>query len=76
MNFTSVSYRKLIVRVQDSPATRPALRHRCRKIERELGWVPEESFEPGIRKTVIWCSGNLEWCRRVQDGNYQRKEKL
>ena len=41
------------------------------KIERELGWVPEETFETGLRKTVQWYLDNLEWCQRVQDGSYQ-----
>jgi dTDP-glucose 4,6-dehydratase len=43
------------------------------KIERELGWRPEETFDSGIRKTVQWYLDNLEWCRRVQDGSYQRE---
>ena len=43
------------------------------KIERELGWTPQETFESGIRKTVRWYLDNLEWCRRVQDGSYQRE---
>jgi dTDP-glucose 4,6-dehydratase len=41
------------------------------KIERDLGWVPEETFETGLRKTVQWYLDNLDWCRRVQDGSYQ-----
>ncbi|MFI9654539.1 dTDP-glucose 4,6-dehydratase [Guyparkeria sp. GHLCS8-2] len=43
------------------------------KIERDLGWNPEETFETGLRKTVTWYLDNLEWCRRVQDGSYQRE---
>ncbi|MCL7743674.1 dTDP-glucose 4,6-dehydratase [Guyparkeria hydrothermalis] len=43
------------------------------KIERELGWRPDETFETGIRKTVAWYLDNLDWCRRVQDGSYQRE---
>ena len=43
------------------------------KIERELGWTPEETFETGLRKTVAWYLDNLDWCRRVQDGSYQRE---
>ncbi|MCH9695883.1 MAG: dTDP-glucose 4,6-dehydratase [Gammaproteobacteria bacterium] len=43
------------------------------KIERELGWTPEESFETGLRKTVEWYLDNSEWCRHVQDGTYQRE---
>ncbi len=40
------------------------------KIERELGWVPDESFETGIRKTVEWYLSNQEWWQRVLDGSY------
>ena len=40
------------------------------KIEKELGWIPEESFETGLRKTVQWYLANQEWCRHVQDGSY------
>ena len=41
------------------------------KIDNELGWTPEETFESGLRKTVQWYLDNLDWCRRVQDGSYQ-----
>jgi dTDP-glucose 4,6-dehydratase len=45
--------------VREGPARpRPPLRHRCRKIERELGWKPAETFETGIRKTVQWYLDN------------------
>ena len=43
------------------------------KIERELHWVPQETFETGMEKTVRWYLDNLDWCRRVQDGTYQRE---
>jgi len=43
------------------------------KIERELGWVPEETFASGLRKTVVWYLANQAWCQRVQDGSYQRE---
>ena len=42
-----------------------------KKIEQELGWVPDENFESGIRKTVSWYLKNNEWCQHVQDGSYQ-----
>jgi dTDP-glucose 4,6-dehydratase len=45
------------------------------KIRRELGWVPEESFESGLRKTVRWYAEHAEWCERVLDGRY-RGERL
>lgn len=42
------------------------------KIQRDLGWRPEHTFESGLRKAVQWYLGNTEWCRRVQDGRYRR----
>jgi len=41
------------------------------KIQRELDWTPQESFESGVRKTVEWYLANLDWCEHVQDGSYQ-----
>ncbi|CAM4395581.1 dTDP-glucose 4,6-dehydratase [Pluralibacter gergoviae] len=40
------------------------------KIQRELGWVPEETFESGIEKTVHWYLNNQTWWQRVLDGSY------
>jgi len=64
-------YADLITFVQDRPGH--ALRYAidAGKIERELGWRPEETFATGLRKTVQWYLDNLEWCRHVQDGSYQ-----
>jgi len=45
------------------------------KIERELGWKPQETFESGLRKTVQWYLANQPWCERVQSGAY-RGERL
>ena len=45
------------------------------KIERELGWRATESFESGLRKTVMWYLANQQWCERVQSGAY-RGERL
>ncbi|MCD5406479.1 MAG: dTDP-glucose 4,6-dehydratase [Desulfotomaculum sp.] len=45
------------------------------KIQRELGWVPQETFETGIRKTIQWYLNNKEWWQRMQDGSY-RGERL
>jgi dTDP-glucose 4,6-dehydratase len=41
------------------------------KIERELGWKPQETFETGIRKTVQWYLENSEWVQNVQSGAYR-----
>lgn len=43
----------------------------ARKIERELGWKPAETFETGIRKTVTWYLDNQEWVNGVMDGSYR-----
>lgn len=43
------------------------------KIERDLGWTPQETFESGIQKTIEWYLENDEWCGHVQDGSYQRE---
>ena len=40
-------------------------------MQKDLGWVPEESFETGLRKTVEWYLSNQEWVSRVQSGEYQ-----
>ncbi|MCY1274457.1 dTDP-glucose 4,6-dehydratase 2 [compost metagenome] len=63
----------LITHVQDRPGHDLRYAIDAGKIQRELGWMPEETFESGIRKTVEWYLKNLEWCRRVQDGSYQRE---
>ena len=41
------------------------------KLRQELGWVPEESLETGIRKTIQWYIDNGEWVNRVRSGEYQ-----
>ncbi|MBP5150805.1 GDP-mannose 4,6-dehydratase, partial [Pseudomonas protegens] len=64
-------YADLITFVQDRPGHDLRYAIDAGKIERELGWVPEETFTSGLRKTVQWYLENLEWCRRVQDGSYQ-----
>jgi len=45
------------------------------KLQSELGWSPRESFESGMRRTLIWYLENQTWCRRVMDGSY-RGERL
>lgn len=66
-------FEDLITFVKDRPGHDLRYAIDASKIERELGWVPEETFETGLRKTVQWYLNNLEWCRRVQDGSYQRE---
>ena len=68
-----IQYRDLITEVKDRPGHDRRYAIDAGKIGRELGWQPLETFESGIRKTVQWYLDNLQWCRRVQDGSYQRE---
>jgi dTDP-glucose 4,6-dehydratase len=66
-------FKSLITFVKDRPGHDVRYAIDASKIQKELGWTPEESFESGIRKTVIWYLANLQWCHNVQDGSYQRE---
>lgn len=66
-------YRDLITHVQDRPGHDQRYAIDAGKMQSELGWKPEETFESGLRKTVQWYLENPEWCQRVQDGSYQRQ---
>ncbi|MDP0589531.1 MAG: dTDP-glucose 4,6-dehydratase [Candidatus Endonucleobacter bathymodioli] len=61
----------LIEFVQDRPGHDLRYAVDASKIQRELGWAPEESFETGIRKTVEWYLNNQDWWQAVLDGSYQ-----
>jgi dTDP-glucose 4,6-dehydratase len=65
------SYKRLITHVKDRPGHDRRYAIDARKIERELGWRPAETFETGIRKTVQWYLANPEWVQRVQSGAYR-----
>lgn len=66
-------FEDLITHVKDRPGHDLRYAIDAGKIERELGWKPQETFHSGLRKTVQWYLDNLEWCRHVQDGSYQRE---
>ena len=70
---TGQKYETLITFVKDRPGHDLRYAIDAAKIEKELGWTPQETFETGIRKTVAWYLNNLDWCHRVQDGSYQRE---
>ena len=70
---TGQKYETLITFVKDRPGHDLRYAIDAAKIEKELSWTPQETFETGIRKTVEWYLNNLDWCRRVQDGSYQRE---
>ncbi len=68
-----VPHAALITHVKDRPGHDMRYAIDAGKIERALGWTPEETFESGLRKTVSWYLQNMPWCQRVQDGRYQRE---
>jgi dTDP-glucose 4,6-dehydratase len=65
------SHARLITYVTDRPGHDRRYAIDARKIERELGWRPAETFETGIRKTVQWYLDNQAWVRNVQSGAYR-----
>jgi dTDP-glucose 4,6-dehydratase len=64
-------YRSLVTFVPDRPGHDRRYAIDASKIERELGWVPRETFESGLRKTVQWYLDNEQWWRRVLSGDYR-----
>ena len=66
------SYREQIAFVTDRPGHDRRYAIDARKIERELGWKPVETFETGIRKTVQWYLDNQDWVAHVQSGSYRQ----
>jgi dTDP-glucose 4,6-dehydratase len=65
------SYTRLITHVKDRPGHDRRYAVDARKIERELGWRPAETFETGIRKTVRWYLEHADWVAQVQSGAYR-----
>ena len=64
-------YRDLISFVKDRPGHDTRYAIDGSKIQRELSWIPEQTFETGLRKTVQWYLDNQDWWRRVMSGAYQ-----
>jgi len=64
-------YRRLITHVTDRPGHDRRYAIDARKIERELGWRPAETFATGIRKTVQWYLAHANWVAEVQSGSYR-----
>jgi dTDP-glucose 4,6-dehydratase len=67
-----VPHRKLIAFVQDRPGHDRRYAIDARKVEREFGWKPRESFESGIRKTIQWYLQNEDWVKGVTSGSYRK----
>lgn len=69
-NETAGSYRGQISFVTDRPGHDFRYAIDASKIERELGWTPEETFETGIKRTIQWYLDNVDWCEAVTENNY------
>ncbi len=65
------AHARLIHHVTDRPGHDRRYAIDARKIERELGWRPAETFETGIRKTVVWYLQHGDWVANVQSGAYR-----
>lgn len=66
-----VHYADLITYVDDRPGHDHRYAIDASKIERELGWKPEQTFDTGLRRTVEWFLQNTDWCQSVMDGTYK-----
>ena len=66
-------HKDLITYVADRPGHDVRYAIDADKIDKELGWLPAETFETGMKKTIQWYLDNSEWCQHVQDGSYQRQ---
>ncbi|MCC2524573.1 dTDP-glucose 4,6-dehydratase [Vibrio coralliilyticus] len=67
------AYAEQITYVQDRPGHDRRYAIDSSKMQRELGWTPQETFETGLRKTVQWYLENAAWCQNVEDGSYLRE---
>ncbi len=65
------SYATQIIFVQDRPGHDRRYAIDARKLEKELGWKPQETFETGIKKTVHWYLDNQDWVNHVASGEYR-----
>lgn len=65
------TYSSLITFVKDRPGHDQRYAIDASKIERELGWKPQETFETGLRKTVEWYLSNQDWVANVTSGDYR-----
>ena len=70
---SGATYADLITYVKDRPGHDQRYAIDASKIERELGWRPQETFETGLRGTVEWYLANEEWWRGVQSGAYRER---
>ncbi|WP_163929985.1 dTDP-glucose 4,6-dehydratase [Paraferrimonas sp. SM1919] len=69
----ATKYEQQITFVTDRPGHDRRYAIDSSKMQKELGWTPQETFETGLEKTVQWYLDNSQWCQNVQDGSYQRE---
>lgn len=70
---SATTYSSQITHVTDRPGHDRRYAIDATKIKNDLDWIPKETFETGLKKTVQWYLNNQEWCQRVQNGSYQRE---
>ena len=70
-NSNYIPHESLITFVADRPGHDVRYAIDASKIEKELGWVPEETFESGLRKTIDWYLANTAWLKNVSSGAYR-----
>jgi dTDP-glucose 4,6-dehydratase len=71
LNPTGAPHGRMITYVADRPGHDRRYAIDCRKLQRDLGWAPRESFHSGIRKTVQWYLDNPKWVEKVVSGEYR-----
>ena len=71
LNPAGTPHNRLITYVADRPGHDLRYAIDASKIDRELGWRPQETFETGLRKTVEWYLANRPWWQAIADGSYQ-----
>ena len=67
------SYKDLITFVNDRPGHDFRYAIDASKIKKKLNWKPIHSFKTGLKKTIEWYLNNLNWCKSIEDKNYQRE---
>jgi len=67
------SYTEQIRFVKDRPGHDQRYAIDASKIKNDIGWIPNETFETGIRKTIQWYLDNEDWWRRIQDETYKQE---
>jgi dTDP-glucose 4,6-dehydratase len=68
-------YKDLITHVTDRPGHDQRYAIDASKIYQDLGWKPQETFETGMRKTVLWYLQHKDWCEHIKDGSYARSRQ-